>query len=149
MITLLSLRGVLVMLKKIKQYAQQAQQDVPALFIALKRQDTPKFAKFFALFTIGYALSPIDFIPDFIPIIGYFDDFIFLPILTMLTIHLIPAGIFLQCREEAKDLWLNGKPQKWYYALPVIFLWILVISFIGYIFFPSNLQFIDFIIFVS
>lgn len=137
------------MLKKIKEYAQQAQQDIPALFLALKRQDTPIFAKFFALFTIGYALSPIDFIPDFIPIIGYFDDFIFLPILASITIRLIPAGIFLQCREEAENLWHNGRPQKWYYALPVILLWILVIYLLGMIFFPSNWLFTDLLIFLN
>jgi len=60
----------------------------------MKRRDTPLLAKIFALITIAYALSPIDFVPDFIPILGYLDDIIILPLLVTITIKLIPDFYF-------------------------------------------------------
>lgn len=126
------------MLKRLNDYAQQAKLDIPALFIALQRPDTPKFAKLFALFTVSYALSPIDFIPDFIPVLGYLDDLVLLPVLAMLTIRLIPDGIFLECREEAMNIWQDGKPKKWFYGIPIVLFWLVVIFFIGRHFFPQH-----------
>lgn len=55
--------------------------DIPAIFLALKDKDTPIIAKFFACITVAYALSPIDLIPDFIPVLGYLDDIILLPMM--------------------------------------------------------------------
>ncbi|MDR2930455.1 MAG: DUF1232 domain-containing protein [Propionibacteriaceae bacterium] len=84
-------------------------------------------AKILAGITVAYALSPIDLIPDFIPVIGLLDDVILLPALVALIIKLIPAHVFARCREQAQTLWANGKPKKWYYALPIIAVWLLVI----------------------
>jgi uncharacterized membrane protein YkvA (DUF1232 family) len=104
---------------------------IPVLFLALKRKDTPLIAKVFAGMTIGYALSPIDLIPDFIPIIGYLDDLIIIPLLASLAYKLIPDGIKNECKAEAEGMWKDGKPKKWYYALPIVALWILIIIWIG------------------
>jgi uncharacterized membrane protein YkvA (DUF1232 family) len=79
---------------------------------------------------IGYTLSPINLIPDFIPIIGYLDDLLIVPFLIFLSMKLIPKEIMYECREEAKDLWKNGKPKKWYYAIPIIIIWLLIIFII-------------------
>lgn len=111
----------------LKQQAKQLKHDIPAVFLALKHKDTPVMAKLLAGITVAYALSPIDLIPDFIPVLGYLDDVILLPVLIAATIRLIPADVFAQCREQAKGLWENGRPRKWYYALPVILIWILII----------------------
>lgn len=64
----------------LKEKAKQLKTNVPAVFIALKKKETPFWAKFFAVLTIAYALSPIDLIPDFIPFLGYLDDVIILDI---------------------------------------------------------------------
>ncbi|MFA9466294.1 MAG: YkvA family protein [Velocimicrobium sp.] len=114
----------------LKKRANQLKIDIPAIFIALRKKETPTIAKIFATITIIYALSPIDLIPDFIPVFGYLDDVIILPSLISLTIRLIPPDIFAECRICAKELWMNGKPQKWYFSLPIITIWLLIIIFI-------------------
>ena len=107
--------------------AKQLKTDLPAVFLALKRKDTPWTAKALAAMTIGYALSPIDLIPDFIPLLGYLDDLILLPALVALTIRLIPAEVLASCRAEAEGLWKDGKPKRWYYAIPIVLVWLLVV----------------------
>ena len=74
----------------------------------MKKKETPIIAKIFAGIVIGYALSPIDFILDFIPVIGLLDDVIMLPILIAVTIKFIPKEIFTQCKVEQKLYGLEG-----------------------------------------
>ena len=114
----------------LKDRAKQLKTDIPAVFLALKDKKTPWYAKVFAALTVAYALSPIDFIPDFIPVLGYLDDLIILPLLVMLTVKFIPDDVFEQYREKAQDLWANGKPKKWYYALPIVIVWAIIIFLI-------------------
>ena len=114
----------------LKQRAKQLKSDIPALFLSLKDQDTPLVAKILAGLTVAYALSPIDLIPDFIPVLGYLDDLIILPALVALTLHFIPKEIFKKNQELAKNLWSDGKPKKWYYAIPIIFIWLLLVGII-------------------
>lgn len=111
----------------LRQRAKQLKRDIPAVFLALKHKDTPVFAKVIAGITIGYALSPIDLIPDFIPVLGYLDDVILLPALIALTVKMIPHEILEQCREESSDMWTDGKPKKWYYAIPIVIIWVLIV----------------------
>ena len=119
------------MLMNLKERAKQLKVDIPAIFIALRKKETPVIAKIFAGMTIIYALSPIDFIPDFIPVLGYLDDVIILPVLITLTIRLIPSDIFAECRIQAESLWIEGKPKKWYFALPIVIIWFIVILLIS------------------
>jgi uncharacterized membrane protein YkvA (DUF1232 family) len=79
---------------------------------------------------IGYALSPIDLIPDFIPVIGLLDDLLIVPALIAVIVKLIPADVFEECRRESEGLWQSGKPKKWYYALPIVLVWLLVVLLI-------------------
>ena len=118
------------MLKDLKSRAKQLKTDIPAVFLALKHKKTPVIAKVLAGVTVAYALSPIDLIPDFIPVLGLLDDVILLPLLITLIIKLLPADVFEECRKEAANLWKNGKPKKWYFALPIIFIWLLIVFFI-------------------
>ena len=111
----------------LKEKAKQLKTDIPAVFLALKDPKTPRYAKVFAALTVAYSLSPIDFIPDFIPVLGYLDDLILLPLLVALTVKFIPKDTFAQYREEAQSLWANGKPKKWYYALPILLVWVLIL----------------------
>lgn len=112
---------------KLKERAKRLKSDIPAIFIALKDKDTPLIAKIFAAVTVAYALSPVDLIPDFIPVLGYLDDLIILPALAALTIKCIPKEKLEECRVQAEGLWENGKPKKWYYAIPIVLIWALII----------------------
>ena len=112
----------------LKEKAKKLKYDIPAVFIAMKKKETPIIAKILAGITVAYALSPIDLIPDFIPVLGYLDDVLLLPVLIALTIKLLPKDVFEKCRMEAKDLWSDGKPKKWYYAIPIILIWLLIIG---------------------
>ena len=114
----------------LKERAKQLKTDIPAVFLALKRRETPWGAKVLAALTIGYALSPIDLIPDFIPVLGYLDDLIILPAMVALTVKLIPAEVMAACRAEAEGMWQNGKPKRWYYAIPIVLVWLLVVFLI-------------------
>lgn len=114
----------------LKERSEKLKIDIPAVFIALKDKESPVVAKIFAALTIGYALSPIDLIPDFIPVIGYLDDFIILPALIALTLKFIPPQVMERCRKEAENIWKNGKPKKWYFAIPFVLIWILIICLI-------------------
>ena len=111
----------------LKARAKQLTTDVPAVFLCLKSRDTPLVAKLLAGLTVAYALSPIDLIPDFIPVLGYLDDLLLLPALVALTIRLIPADTLARCRREAEGLWAGGGPKRWYCAVPVLLLWLLVL----------------------
>lgn len=111
----------------LKERAKKLKIDIPAIFLALKDKETPVAAKLVAAVTVAYALSPIDLIPDFIPVLGYLDDVILLPALVALTVRLIPRETMEKNRKLAEGLWKNGKPKKWYYAIPIVLLWLIVI----------------------
>ena len=114
----------------LRQRAEQLKKDVPAVFLALKDKDTPLVAKIFAGMTVVYALSPVDLIPDFVPVLGYLDDVILLPLLITLTIRLIPADKLEECRLRTEGMWSDGKPKKWYYAIPIVAIWLLIVLFL-------------------
>lgn len=111
----------------IKERIVQAKSEIPAVYIALKDKRTPLIAKILACITLGYVLSPIDLIPDFIPVLGYFDDIIIVPALVVLTVKCIPKDVWLNSKEKAISIWLNGKPKKWYYGTPIVIIWALTI----------------------
>ena len=114
----------------IKESAKQLKKDIPAVFLAFKKRETPWYAKILAVLIIGYALSPIDIIPDFIPVLGYLDDVIILPLMVAMTIKLIPKEVIEQCRIESEQLWKDAKPKKWYYAIPIVLIWIIIVAII-------------------
>ena len=114
-------------MQTIKEKAGKLKRDIPAVFLAMKHPKTPWYARILAGIIIGYALSPVDLIPDFVPVLGYLDDLVILPLLIILLLRLIPREVFEECRQEAEDLWANGKPKKWYYAIPIIVIWLLIV----------------------
>lgn len=111
----------------LKERAARLKRDIPTLFLALKFPRTPRVAKFFAALTVAYALSPVDLVPDFVPVLGYLDDVLLLPALVALTVKLIPKDVFAECREQAAGMWQDGRPKKWYYAIPIVLVWGFVI----------------------
>lgn len=116
----------------IKELSRKLKLKIKAVYLAYKNENTPKIAKIFAAITVAYALSPIDLIPDFIPIVGYLDDLIILPLLIYISVKLIPEEIMKECEEKSKDLWNEGKPKNWLYGLPIIIIWIILLGFIVY-----------------
>jgi len=111
---------------------------ITQVYVSIKSNKTPWYAKVIGASAVIYALSPIDLIPDFIPLIGYLDDLIILPLLITLTIKLIPKELWHEFEEESKLIWKDGKPVKWYYAIPVLLIWLAVIALIIYVI-PLNL----------
>lgn len=111
--------------EKLKTRAQRLAVDIPALFIALGRKETPLAAKAAAWLGVASALSPIDLIPDFIPALGYLDDLIILPALVALAVKLIPPETLESCREQARARNERGGKKRWLYALPIIAVWLL------------------------
>ncbi len=97
-----------------------------ALCLVYKDPRVPWYAKVFMVAVIGYALSPIDLIPDFIPVLGYVDDLIIVPAGVFLAIKMIPKGVLEECRERAKVSTVSSKA-KWFVAFVIIAIWLLAI----------------------
>lgn len=112
---------------KLKDRAKKLKRDIPTVFLCLKDSDTPVIAKVLAALTVGYALSPVDLIPDFIPVLGYLDDVILLPAMIALTVKLIPKDVWEKNSILAVGMWQDGRPKKWYYAVPIILFWVLIV----------------------
>jgi len=110
----------------LKMRAAGLKRDIPAVFLALKHPGTPWYARLLAGVVVVYALSPVDLIPDFIPVLGYLDDIIILPALIAWLVRLIPAPVLAECRRKAEGMWASGKPKRWYYAIPFVAVWLLV-----------------------
>ena len=115
---------------RIKQKAKKLKTEVGALYLAYKRPDVPFCAKLVSVLVVGYALSPIDLIPDFIPVLGYLDDLILLPLGIALAIKLIPRHIMEECREEAENIFAERKPKNWFAGGLIIGIWIIIITYI-------------------
>lgn len=109
----------------IKQQAKQLKIKIPVIYLALKHKQTPIYAKALAIIIIIYALSPIDLIPDFIPILGLLDDIIILPALIRLCLHFIPQQIMDECTQTLKDTPTSLK-KKWVFAIPFLLVWIII-----------------------
>ena len=110
----------------LKKRAGQLKQDLPIIYLVWKDRDTPLIAKSLAAVTAVYALSPIDLIPDFIPVLGLLDDVILLPALIAVTCKLIPNEIWERNRRRCREI-QEKKQKRWYYAIPVVIIWLLII----------------------
>lgn len=123
------------MIDKIKTWAKQLKRKVFVLYFAYKDNRTPWYVKAFAICVVAYAFSPIDLIPDFIPILGYLDDVILVPLGVALALKMIPNAVIQECTVKAEDRLKNGKPQNWLVGSLIILVWIVAflwISFVAY-----------------
>ena len=112
----------------LKAWAKRIKRDGMTLWFAGKHPLTPWHAKALGLFVVAYALSPIDLIPDFIPVLGYVDDVLLLPALIWLTVRLLPPDVLAECRQQA-DAWMQtegAKPQSRFGAVFIVILWLLM-----------------------
>lgn len=120
------------MLDKWKEKARELKKDTYALYLACRHPQTPLFAKIIAVCVVGYAFSPIDLIPDFIPVLGLLDDLILIPLGIALVIRLIPPGVFEECRKKASAEMASGKPTNRLAAAIIIVIWISLAVLTGY-----------------
>ena len=98
---------------KLKTRAKSLKKEIKALYLAYKRPDVPWYAKLFVILVVGYALSPVDVIPDFIPVLGYLDDLVLIPLGVTLAIKMIPPQVMAECRAKTDDIFREGKPKNW------------------------------------
>jgi len=114
-------------IKSWKTKSKQLKTEIVALYLASQHPGTPWYAKVLAALIIGYALSPIDLIPDFIPVVGYLDDLIIVPAGIALLIKIIPGDILEECRAKAQSDLLNRKSKNWIAAIIIVLIWFSVI----------------------
>jgi uncharacterized membrane protein YkvA (DUF1232 family) len=110
----------------LRTWARRIKRDGVTLWFAGKNPRTPWYAKALGVFVVAYALSPIDLIPDFIPVLGYLDDVLLLPGLIWVAIKLLPADVLAECRTQA-DEWMASKaakPTSKVGAVVVVLLWL-------------------------
>jgi uncharacterized membrane protein YkvA (DUF1232 family) len=121
------------MLSRFRRFARRLKHDSHAIYLASRDPRIPWYVKFLAIAVAAYALSPIDLIPDFIPIIGYFDDLIIVPVGIWLVISLIPDEIMAECRAKASEAQL--RPASTAGMIAIILLWITsasALAWVGY-----------------
>ena len=109
-----------------RAWARRIKRDVFALYLAYRDPRTPWYARMVAACVVAYAFSPIDLIPDPIPVLGYLDDLILVPLGIMLAVRLVPADVMAECRTAATSRFQNGKPVNWIAAAVIVCLWLLV-----------------------
>ncbi|MEH7352121.1 YkvA family protein [Neobacillus drentensis] len=118
-------------LTKLKNYARKLKHNLFVLYLSYKDNRVPWYAKLVAICVVAYAFSPIDLIPDFIPVLGYLDDLIIVPLGISLALKLIPPYIIEENREKAEEIRKNGKPKNWFVAVLFILIWILLAFWVG------------------
>jgi uncharacterized membrane protein YkvA (DUF1232 family) len=116
----------LSLIDQLKGYARHLKSETYALLFAAKDLRTPWYAKLVLALVVAYAFSPIDLIPDFIPIIGYLDDLILLPLGIVFAIKLVPEVVMAECRIKAQQSINNAKPSSWLATAIIILIWLLL-----------------------
>ncbi|MTI67321.1 MAG: DUF1232 domain-containing protein [Firmicutes bacterium] len=111
---------------KVSKITKKSKEEIKALYIAYKRSDISVMSKVIIALTVGYALSPIDLIPDFIPILGYLDDVIIIPLGIYVSLRLIPDKVMDECRMEAEKSLNNKKLINWNAGIFIILIWLII-----------------------
>jgi uncharacterized membrane protein YkvA (DUF1232 family) len=110
--------------ENLKKWAGRLKTEVYALYLAYQDPRVPLYARVFAACVVGYAFSPIDLIPDPIPVLGYLDDLILIPLGVALAIRMIPEPVLAECREKARRASLEGRPVNRVAAVAVVAVWL-------------------------
>lgn len=113
------------LLQMSRAWAKRIKRDVLTLWFAKNHPRTPWHAKAMGMVVVAYALSPIDLIPDFIPVLGYLDDVVLLPVLIWLTVRMLPPQVLAECRRQAED-WMaaaRARPGSLTGAVVILVIW--------------------------
>ncbi len=109
-----------------KQKARELEIQTYALYLAYRDPRVPWYAKGLIALIVAYAFSPIDLIPDFIPVLGYLDDLVIIPLGVFLAIRMIPVQVMEECRAKSNQRMEEGKPQYKFMGVIIIGIWIAV-----------------------
>ncbi|CAG9613325.1 hypothetical protein BACCIP111899_02539 [Bacillus rhizoplanae] len=121
----------LSIIQKMKKWAKNLKKQLLVLYLAYQDERVPWYAKLFTMLVVAYAFSPIDLIPDFIPILGYLDDLILVPLGVYLALRLIPEEVLEDCKREIEEKSLVNKPKNWITGFLIIIIWLIVFVWIG------------------
>lgn len=124
-----------MVLEKLKNKAKAIKQSVFVLYLSYKDPRVPWYAKLFAVLVVAYAFSPIDLIPDFIPVLGFLDDLIIVPLGITLAMKMIPEAVLIDCRSKAEEIRKNGKPKNWITGAIFIMIWLVLSVWLGLVFY--------------
>lgn len=118
------------MIETWKHWARGLKIETYALYLAYRDPRVPWYARLFAACVVAYAFSPIDLIPDPIPVLGYLDDLILIPLGVALALRMIPPSVLAECRQRARTAMAEGKPTNWLAAGVIIALWLLLAAWV-------------------
>ncbi|WP_430216895.1 YkvA family protein [Paenibacillus humicus] len=121
-------RGITI-LQKLKQIAKLLKSNLIVLYLSYRDPRVKWYAKWFTLCVVAYAFSPIDFIPDFIPVLGYVDDLIIVPLGIVLALKMIPSDVIEENKIKAQKI--QAKPKNWFTAALFILVWVLLAFWIA------------------
>ena len=111
-------------LTTLHQRARQLKAETWALYLAVRNPRTPWYAKLLVAGIVAYACSPIDLIPDFIPVLGYLDDLVLLPLGIAWALRLVPPAVLRECRARAQETMKGGKHVSWVAGAVIVVLWL-------------------------
>jgi uncharacterized membrane protein YkvA (DUF1232 family) len=115
-------------LKNWQAQARALKRETYALYLAYRDPRTPWYAKAFTACVVGYAFSPLDLIPDFIPLLGYLDDLLLVPLGVLLAVRLIPPAVLAESRARAQEELAEGRPSDWRAAVVIVLLWLAALA---------------------
>lgn len=117
------------LLAGLKDRAQRFRQQSLTLYLVARHPGTPWYAKAVAAGTAAYAFSPIDLIPDFVPVLGYLDDLVLIPLGIAVAVRLVPAAVMDECRVAAAEAFRDGMPVSKAAGVAVVTVWVVLVGF--------------------
>jgi uncharacterized membrane protein YkvA (DUF1232 family) len=115
-------------LKQLSKRARYLKAETFALYLAARHTGTPWYAKLIVAAIVAYVLSPLDLIPDFVPILGYLDDLVLIPLGVTLAIKMIPPAVMSECRERAREVMANDKPVSGLAGAVIVFIGVILVA---------------------
>jgi uncharacterized membrane protein YkvA (DUF1232 family) len=119
------------LLDNLRKRVRQLKGETLALYLAARHPETPWYAKLFVAGVVAYALSPIDLIPDFVPVLGYLDDLVLVPLGIAVAIRMIPPSVMAECRARAHEAMAGGRPASGAAAVVIIGIWLLLAALLA------------------
>jgi len=114
------------LLADLKQRAGRLKAETFALYLAARHPETPWYARLFVAGVVAYALSPIDLIPDFVPVLGYLDDLVLIPLGIALAVRMIPAPVLAECRARAVEIMARSQPASRVAGVVIVVIWLVL-----------------------
>jgi uncharacterized membrane protein YkvA (DUF1232 family) len=116
----------MAVLTDFKQRARRLKEETFALYLVARHPGTPWYAKLFVAGIVAYAFSPIDLIPDFVPVLGYLDDLMLIPMGIALAIRMVPPSVLAECRARAQEVMSQEKPVNRIAGAVIVVIWIVL-----------------------